>query len=183
MNNPLRILTVLDRHLHHPVELNVYGRSAIALGFDPKPPFSATMDVDLIIPEVELDTMDANEDFWSAVEIVNEELAPDDLYLTHIFVDRQLVIRPDWVSYRVPIKLEGLQHIRAYRPAGADLVLTKTMRVDPEDRKDIRLLAAREPPDLTSWEHVFREAQVPDLEEIREAFDLNREWFFQEVVK
>jgi len=123
MNNPLRILTELDKHLQHSLELNIYGRAAIALGFDPGPPFSATLDVDLIIPEVQLDSMDANEEFWMAVEIVNSE-----------------------------------------------------------DRADIRLLATQETLDRPDWEKVFQEAVLPDISEIAEAFQLNRNWFFEEVI-
>jgi hypothetical protein len=33
VNNPLLILQTLDRHLDHPVELTLYGRAALALGF------------------------------------------------------------------------------------------------------------------------------------------------------
>ncbi|MGA0368159.1 MAG: hypothetical protein ACO3N7_01765 [Kiritimatiellia bacterium] len=181
MNNPLRILSELDNHLHQEVELNVYGRAAIALGFDPGPPFSATLDVDLIIPEVQLEAMDANEDFWLAVENVNVVLAAENLYLTHVFVDRQLILRQNWLTHRVPLELSGLRHIRAYRPCVADLLLTKTMRVDPQDRSDIRLLASREPLPRSEWEKVFQDARVPDIPEIMEAFQMNRNWFFEEV--
>lgn len=182
MNNPMRILTALDRHLHREVELNVYGRSAIALGFQPRPPFTSTMDVDLIIPEVELESLDENEDFWSAVEKVNHELSAENLYLTHLFVDRQLILRSNWLSHRVSLELSSLRHLRAYRPATPDLLLTKTMRVDPEDRDDIRLLASREPLQRSEWEQVFQDARVPDIPEIVEAFQLNQKWFFEDVL-
>ena len=33
MNNPLRILQTLDRHLTRPAELTIFGRAALALGF------------------------------------------------------------------------------------------------------------------------------------------------------
>jgi hypothetical protein len=33
VNNPLLILQTLDRHLDHPVEMTLYGRAALALGF------------------------------------------------------------------------------------------------------------------------------------------------------
>lgn len=182
MNNPLRILCELDKHLHQEVELNVYGRAAIALGFHPEPPFSATLDVDLIIPEVQLEAMDANADFWFGVEKVNETLAAESLYLTHVFVDRQLILRPNWLSQRVPLELSALRHIRAYRPSTPDLLLTKTMRVDPEDRDDIRLLASREVLERSEWDQVFQDAHVPDIPEIKKAFELNRKWFLEEVL-
>ena len=37
MTNAERILTVLDRHLDHEVSLVLYGRAAIAAGFDGAP--------------------------------------------------------------------------------------------------------------------------------------------------
>lgn len=51
ISNPLRILQTLDRHLHHPVDLYVYGRSALALGYpSAAAALHATMDVDAILP-------------------------------------------------------------------------------------------------------------------------------------
>jgi hypothetical protein len=51
IGNPLRILQTLDRHLHQPFDLYVYGRSALALGYrESLPVFHATMDVDAILP-------------------------------------------------------------------------------------------------------------------------------------
>lgn len=50
-SNPLRILRTFDRHLRSPVDLYVYGRSALAMGFAAAPTrFHATMDVDAILP-------------------------------------------------------------------------------------------------------------------------------------
>ena len=51
MNNPLRILQTLDRHLTQPAELTIFGRAALALGFCDSPPVVATThDVDAILP-------------------------------------------------------------------------------------------------------------------------------------
>ena len=47
MNNPLRILQTLDRHLAVPAEITLFGRAALALGYSASPvAFSATHDVD-----------------------------------------------------------------------------------------------------------------------------------------
>jgi hypothetical protein len=55
MSNPLVILQALDRHLDHPVELTLYGRAALALGFSPHlPQHETTQDVDAIIPLAQL---------------------------------------------------------------------------------------------------------------------------------
>jgi hypothetical protein len=57
VNNPLTILQSLDRHLDHPVELTLYGRAALALGFPSHAPHhETTQDVDAIIPLARLIT-------------------------------------------------------------------------------------------------------------------------------
>lgn len=37
MNNPLRILQTLDRHLTAPAEITLFGRAALALGYTKHP--------------------------------------------------------------------------------------------------------------------------------------------------
>jgi hypothetical protein len=61
MNNPLFILQSLDRHLDHPVELTLYGRAALALGFPThESRHETTQDVDAIIPLAQLDQLRAD---------------------------------------------------------------------------------------------------------------------------
>ena len=51
MNNPLRILQTLDRHLTAPAELTIFRRAALALGYPDSPALFATAhDVDAILP-------------------------------------------------------------------------------------------------------------------------------------
>lgn len=67
VNNPLLILQTLDRHLTHPVELILYGRAALALGFPAHEPWhDTTQDVDAIIPLAQLAELRADEQFWNA---------------------------------------------------------------------------------------------------------------------
>lgn len=74
-SNPLRILQTLDRHLHQPFDLYVYGRSALALGYPGAPAaMHGTMDVDAILPARDILAIEANDDFWRAQEIANTEL-------------------------------------------------------------------------------------------------------------
>lgn len=69
MNNPLHILRALDRHLTSPCHLYVYGRSALALGFPTAPAkYSATMDVDALLPAKDIQAIEQNADFWLAQE-------------------------------------------------------------------------------------------------------------------
>lgn len=104
--NPLRILSVLDRHLVGPCELTVYGRSALALGYPGAPEvFFATLDVDAILPARDLSVIEANEDFWSAQP---RKRSPNQPRITQIGTDQGVGsgIRsgdpfPRWVSARM----------------------------------------------------------------------------------
>ncbi len=101
MNNPLFILQTLDRHLDHPVELTLYGRAALALGFPAhEPRHETTQDVDAIIPLAQLDPLRADEQFWDARDATNAELAERGLYLTHLFTEADVFLLPDWLDRR-----------------------------------------------------------------------------------
>lgn len=51
--NAERILTALDRRLDHEVSLVIYGRAAIALGFEnPPEAVTKTLAVDAVIPDL-----------------------------------------------------------------------------------------------------------------------------------
>ena len=57
--NPEKILRTLDGCLGHEVRLILYGRAALALGYPDSPTdFHATMDVDAILPEVEMSSIE-----------------------------------------------------------------------------------------------------------------------------
>lgn len=177
MNHPEQIVRTLDRHLTRPVRLILYGRAALALGYpSPLADFHATMDVDAILPEVEMTLIEADDSFWNAIEMTNAELEPSGLYLTHLFTDAQVILRPDWLDHLVPIPLTGLRYLELARPATADLILTKMMRVDPQDRSDLRFLVEQSSFDGDSLEVVASSARIPDLPEIRDAFERNLEW-------
>lgn len=183
MNNPLRILETLDGFLSEKIELTLYGRAAIALGYCPDKPFTVTLDIDLIIPEVELSSIDVNDDFWNAVEKTNQTLTSEGLYLTHIFVDRQLILSSNWVENRIYIPQTTLKRIHVYRPSTQDLILTKMMRMDPQDREDIKFLARQISCTRNEWVDIFNQARLPDVIEIQEALFMNKSWFLDEVIQ
>ena len=181
-SNPLRILATLDRFLTHPFRLHLYGRSALALAFPDSPAaYHATMDVDAILPAGEVRAIEANEDFWRAQELTNQELGDTGLYFTHLFEYRQVILTPKWLDRTVPLLGFDFRHLELWRPSTADLVLTKMMRVDPQDREDIAfLLAQRE----TSRQEVFAalaSAVVPEVPEIIEAFAKNMSWLHERL--
>jgi hypothetical protein len=99
VNNPQRILTVLDRHLERPTRVILYGRAALVLGFPGvAPELGATMDVDAILPSVQMAAIESDGQFWRALDLANRELEPDGLYMTHLFSDEQVILSPDWLQ-------------------------------------------------------------------------------------
>jgi len=174
VNNPLRILTALDAHLTKPSRIVVYGRSALALGYLEGDKFAVTMDVDGILPETEMAAIEADEQFWAAVDLTNRELEPSGLYITHLFSDHQVILRPDWLDHVVSISC-GLTKLSIFRPHVLDLILTKMMREDPQDLADICFLLDREAVSRNDLIGAFDQARVPAIEEIRIAFAANQQ--------
>jgi hypothetical protein len=177
VNNPLHILRTLDRHLHSRFELCVYGRSALALGFRDIPArFEATLDVDAILPSKDILALEQNDDFWEAQQRTNAELGDRGLYFTHLFEDKQVILTPDWLERLVALTEFEFRHLCLFRPSTADLVLTKMMRVDPDDRNDIEFLLRQS--DLTpeALRSSLARAVIPPVPEIAEAFARNRAW-------
>jgi hypothetical protein len=174
MSNPLRILTTLDRHLQSPAELTIFGRGALALGFqDSTAQFHSTQDVDGILPLSWLEPSDAHEDFWRAVQETNDELEPDGLYLTHLFRELDVILQPDWAEHRIPLQLD-LPKLAVLRPRNVDLILTKMARGDDDDLRDIQFLLDREPLTRGDLEAAFARARIPQVPEIQELFDRAR---------
>lgn len=170
MNNPLRILQTLDRHLTQPAEITLFGRAALALGYEGSPPaLAASQDVDAILPLPWLAAEDENSDFWQAQVATNAELEPEGLYITHLFRELEVVLTPDWLARRVRLRLP-LERLVVFRPSTLDLVLTKMMRGDENDLADIRFLLTREPLTAGQLTDAFTRARVPDVPEIHELF-------------
>jgi len=171
MNNPLRILQTLDSYLSAPSEITIIGRAALTLGFPGSPAaFARTRDVDAILPFQWLNAPDENLDFWLAQQKTNTELQKEDLYLTHLFREEQIILTPDWTMQRVQLSLE-LRRLTVFRPSVLDLVLTKMMRGDENDLEDIRFLLSQEHATTGQLVAAFRRARVPDVSEIREFFE------------
>lgn len=179
MNNPEKILRTLDGHLNQKMRLILYGRAALVLGYDQAPQeFGATMDVDAILPEVEMTQLEANDDFWNALESTNQELESTGLYITHLFGDDQVILSPKWLDEIVPINYQ-LAQLQLYRPSTTDLILTKMMRVDPQDRSDIIFLLKQGDVDLAILNQKMKEAIIPHIPEIFEAFEENKQWLVE----
>jgi hypothetical protein len=172
MTNAERILLALDAKLTNRVELTLYGRAALVLGFVPAPhDYALSRDVDAVLWLGQAESLNEQTNFWSAVDAVNEELAEDDLYVSHFFAEDQVILLPSWRANRV--KLPGdWQRLDLYRLGDVDLLLSKLMRDDPVDQGDAEFIVARSGLSRQTIERALREARVPDSREVEEQFRL-----------
>jgi hypothetical protein len=119
-----------------------------------------------------LDRLSADEAFWEAQEKTNHELRPKGLYVTHLFRADQVFLRRDWEQHLVPITHPPTHWLRLFRPATPDLILTKMMRGDdPQDMADIAFLIRHDRITPEQIESAMAEAVLPDLVELRDAFE------------
>lgn len=168
-----RVLEFLDARLTSAVELNVFGRSAMAMAFPGQPDFTRTVDVDIILFEGQAEALLDHSSFWGVVDQLNDAFAPEGIYMTHFFVESQIVIRPEWREHRIPLP-RNYNYLQLFRPANEDLFLTKCMRHDPLDMEDAWFICRESTWTLPEIEKILKSARIPDIPEIREQFDLCR---------
>ena len=173
-DNPTLILQTLDARLNHEVELTLIGKSALWLGYDnPPTDYGVTQDVDAVVPEQQSDQMNEDLAFWDALTAANTDLLEQGIYLTHIFEEWQIILRRDWFMHRIAIQRPQLQHLRLYRPATVDLILSKMMRGDdPKHMEEIRWMIAHERITSSDLEAAFASAHIPEDAEIVESFEI-----------
>ena len=177
MTNAERILRVLDAQLDHEVELTLFGRAALVLGY-PHPPqgIENTRDVDAIIPASQSAEIESDHQFWTALEHTNREIEGEGLYLTHLFDENQIIHAPGWLGRRVRITLPDFHRLRLFRPATQDLILTKMMRgLDESDWQDITFLIGQDDFEHLAFSDALEGAIFPESEEIRTLFDAARQ--------
>ena len=176
-SNALIILAELDGRLNAPIRLVLFGRGALALGFEPPlPKWAQTLDLDAIIPKREEKEFEENNDFWTALEAVNAALGQKELYFTHLFNEDQIILSKDWHEKLVALPIH-FKNIVLYRPSTLDLILSKTARADdPEDRADILELIRREKIDFPTIETAFQKARIPEIEDLQVQFEKTKEW-------
>lgn len=172
-DNPALILQAFDARLDHPVELHLIGKSALWLGYDSPPAaYGVTQDVDAVVPEQQSDQMNEDLPFWEALQAVNEELAGLGIYLTHLFEEQQIILRPDWFPHRVVVQRPKLEHLRLFRPATLDLILSKMMRGgDPQHMEEIQWMISHDRLTRAELEAAFSVARVPDDPDILASFE------------
>lgn len=69
-----------------------------------------------------------------------------------------------------------MSHLRVWRPSTADLILTKMMRIDPQDRADIEFLRRQADVSAQGIREAVAQAVLPEIPEIYHAFASNRDW-------
>lgn len=167
-----RILGELDQHLHEPVELTLYGRAAFLLGFEnPPEQFSQSLDVDAVLWLGQAESLSETSNFWQAIEETNSTLAPEGLYISHLFVEDQVILTSDWLAQRAPIS-SSWSKLNLYRLSDEDLLLSKLMRDDPQDRQDALFIIGRRNWNRGDLDCIFERARIPDIAEIKEQFAL-----------
>jgi hypothetical protein len=170
--NPERLLLELDARLDHDVRLILYGRSSLWLGFQNPPEAAATtQDVDAIIPTLEVQALADDMQFWDARDAVNEHFQADGLYITHLFPESEVFLRRDWLTHIVPIARLNVRHLRLFRPATVDLVLTKMMRGnDEQDMADAEFMIRHDGITEAQLLEAFCRMKPIELVELRDAF-------------
>lgn len=172
MTHAQTILDLLDSKLTSRVELTLYGRAALQLGFEHPPHECAfSQDVDAVLWLGQTEHLLETSNFWDALEQVNDELRGHELYMSHLFEEDQVILTPEWRTSRSPLS-GAWQHLDLYRLGNIDLLLSKLMRHDPIDRHDARFIA--QAANLTSEvvQAAIKRARVPDVPEIREEFEI-----------
>ncbi len=170
MNNAERILSELDGALDSEIELTLYGRAAFLLGFpDPQVEFSQSLDVDAVLWLGQAEELANESNFWEALEVTNRKLEPEGLYMSHLFEENQVILTKEWRERRLPIK-GSWANLRLHRLSDEDLLLSKLMRDDPQDRQDALFIIRHRGWSRIDLENLLAEAVVPDLRELRDEY-------------
>lgn len=180
MSNAEKLLVRLDELLNTNVDLTLYGRAALLLGYpEPKREYALSLDVDAVLWIGQAEELEQSGNFWDALEQVNDEFECDGLYMTHLFDEDQVVLRPCWRGERVAIA-GPFRRLVLHRLADADLILSKIMRYDPTDLEDLAFVVCQSGLGPGEVADIVARARVPNSEEIREQVRLCRAWLVRQ---
>lgn len=130
-----------------------------------------SLDLDVILRFSTAAELEADDQFWEAQAKVNEVLQKQGLYLTHLFEEDQVFLRPDWERHILPVLRPPTRWLRLYRPHTLDFILTKMMRGnDPQDMADVDFLIRHDGITPGQMEPAFANVRMPDIPELHEAF-------------
>ncbi len=154
-----KIIRTLDRHLEGPARIRLMGGAAMILGYGLS---RATEDVDLLADDREIEALIEEANLGAALERTNAELAPEGLYLSHIWGPEQQILTPEWRSScrRLALVLDRLQ-LEVLGPL--DMILSKACRADDGDLADIRHLITHERLPRETVARAFERANVPEV--------------------
>lgn len=180
MSNAEKLLYRLDVLLNAKVDLTLYGRAALLLGYpEPKREYALSLDVDAVLWIGQAEELVESSNFWDALDQVNREFEDDGLYMTHLFDEDQVVLRPNWREQRVAV--HGAFHTLAlHRLGDADLLLSKMMRYDASDLDDLVFII--EHSDFTPADvgNIVKQARLTNSPEILVEFDQCRSWLIRQ---
>jgi hypothetical protein len=109
--------------------------------------------------------------FWDARDSLNERFKSEGLYITHLFPESEVFLRHDWVKHIVLVTRLRLEHLRLFRPATIDLVLTKMMRGnDAQDMADAEFIIRHDQITETELVAAFTRMKSIQLAQLRDAF-------------
>jgi hypothetical protein len=106
-----------------------------------------------------------------AVEVWNQQLGGDGLYLSHLFTEDQVILRPDGRSHRVAVGGDW-QRLRRSRLGDVDLRLSRLMPDDPLDQNDAEFILARAGLTAADVREAMAQARVPAIAEVQEQFQI-----------
>lgn len=181
MTNAERILAELDKRLDTRVELTLYGRAAFLLGFDDPPEqFSQSMDVDAVLWLGQAQELLDGSNFWEALEATNQALESEGFYMSHLFEENQVILSSGWRGKRVVVS--GIwAHLSLFRLSDEDLLLSKLMRNDPQDRADGMFIVKRRNWSRSELVEIVKLAVIPDVPELQEEFAMATDALFRGV--
>jgi hypothetical protein len=170
MTNAELLLKAVDDRLDEAVELTLYGRAALYLGFSNSPPeYAFSRDVDAVLWVGQAEALAEGGTFWTVIEDVNRLYADQELYMSHFFEESQVILTPEWRAKRVPIA-GTWRRLRLYRLGNEDLFLSKLMRDDPIDRADAMFIVQAASLSSDQIRSAILAARVPSVPEIEEQF-------------
>jgi len=171
MTNAETLLAAVDERLSGSVELTLFGRAALHLGFqNPPQEYALSRDVDAVMWIGQAEDLLERTNFWSVIEQVNALFADQELYISHFFEESQVVLTPDWMSKRVPIHGRWT-NLGLSRLGNEDLFLSKLMRDEPIDRMDAMFIVKSAPLAPDQIRRAIHDARVPPVTEIAEQFE------------
>jgi hypothetical protein len=170
VNNATKILSALDSKLNRAVELTLFGRAAFVLSYPNAPKeFAASRDIDAVLWIGQAEELAQTTNFWEAVEEVNQQFRDQEIFISHLFEENQVVLTPKWKTRRVPIH-RSWRKLMLFRLGDADLFLSKLMRFDPQDLADARFAVDQAGWNEDELSEIVASARIPNVPELREQF-------------